>query len=218
VTAILLTEDPVDVVDPGFGVGGVAQLDAGRPVQVEAGHALALDPAAVDHEPVLDEHRLAWAPRHPLDALVLVEPSRRPQGDDLAVLVALRPAGLGQHRNRRQAGVDARTHPDVPARREDVHMGRRIGDEVLDVDTAAFGIRLDDLLGEVGVKLAHVAGSPTRSLKSAPARCGLRRTTVRPARIHRLMQVSDAISPASSWSTRMMRRSTPGMTGNALSF
>jgi hypothetical protein len=207
VTAILLTEDPVDVVDPGFGVGGV-----------EAGHALALDPAAVDHEPVLDEHRLAWAPRHPLDALVLVEPSRRPQGDDLAVLVALRPAGLGQHRNRRQAGVDARTHPDVPARREDVHMGRRIGDEVLDVDTAAFGIRLDDLLGEVGVKLAHVAGSPTRSLKSAPARCGLRRTTVRPARIHRLMQVSDAISPASSWSTRMMRRSTPGMTGNALSF
>ena len=116
-------EDPVDVVDPGFGLAGVAQLDARRPVQVEAGHALALDPAAVDHQPVLDEHRHGPGTRSSARPRWFWSSHRvAPHGDELAVLVALRLAGLGQHRNA-AAGSALTLGPAqmLAARREDVH-------------------------------------------------------------------------------------------------
>src|SRR5262249_51315940 len=110
-------EDAAHVLDPRAGLGGVAHLDAGRPIEVEAGHALAAHPAAVDHQPVGNELRQAWAPGHLLNRPVLVEPTARKQGDDLA-LAALRLAVLVEHRHPRQAAVDARGWPDLAARHE----------------------------------------------------------------------------------------------------
>ena len=69
--------DLTDVVEPRAGFLGVAQHEKRRPIEVEAGHIFALDPAAEHDQPVLDLHRHARAPSHLFDRPVLVEPSAR---------------------------------------------------------------------------------------------------------------------------------------------
>ena len=67
--------DLVDVIEPeARALVSVAGLDRRRPIEVEAGDALPLDPAAFGDQAVVDQHRQAGRPCHLLDGPVLVEP------------------------------------------------------------------------------------------------------------------------------------------------
>ena len=94
--------DLVGVLKPGAGLASIARHNSRRPIVIEASHLRALDPAAGDDQAILDQHRKARAPGHLLHCAVAIEPGRRGEGDGLAVLVAGRFAGLGQHRYPRQ--------------------------------------------------------------------------------------------------------------------
>src|SRR6516164_3834029 len=151
VLGVRLLKHLVGVIDPWLRFCCIAKLEARRSVQIEAGHASAINPTAVYDQSIGDQHWLSRAPGHAFDALVLIEPAGGAYDDRLAVLAALWFAGLGQYRNGRHAGVDAGADPDLAARLEDVDVARRIGDEVLDVNAAALSIGLDDLFAEAGI-------------------------------------------------------------------
>src|SRR5262245_30140659 len=99
--------DFAGVIEPWIGLRGVAELDSPRSIVVEARHFRALDPNAVDHQAILYQHRIAWAPCHLLHRSVLIEPFAGQLGDDHTVL-ALWAAVLVQHRHARQSAIYAR--------------------------------------------------------------------------------------------------------------
>src|SRR5262245_4174128 len=194
----------MDMVEPRSGFGCVAELDERRAVEVEAAHALALDPSAARYESIFNPQREARRPGHRFDWPVLIEPAACRFGNGLAVLVLFRSAVLVEHRHAGEAGVDACARPTIAARDEDVSSAPvHDREEVVEVDAGrrAFvvgGGRVSDGRGEFGL-LAHGAFSDMmRSLKSAPASSGMSRTTVRLARVQRSVQVKAAVIPASS--------------------
>src|SRR5262245_28694075 len=207
------------MVEPRSRLGRGAKLDKRRAVEVEAAHVLALDPSAHRDQPVRNLQRQAGCPGQPFDRPVLVEPSACRFGDDLAVTVAFERAVLVEDRHPGQARIDARTRPAIATRDENVGpapVHDRI--EIIEIYTLrrAFiigGGRVDDRRGEFGLFGHGVHSNRTRSLKSAPASSGMSRTTVRLARVQRSVQVKAAVMPTSPWSTRMISRSTPGITG-----
>src|SRR5262249_16860584 len=134
-------EHLADVVDPGPGLRGVAELDARRPIPVEGGGALLLDPTAVDHDAVFDQHGLARAPRRLLDPAFSVEPSRGGLVGGLAGLVGFWLRALSEHLHAGQTGINTGADPDLAARRENVQMFGQVGDKIVDGYPAARRIR-----------------------------------------------------------------------------
>ena len=66
--------DFVYMVEPWTCLVWVTWLDVGRYIEVEAGDTVALDPATLGDQPVLDVHRLAWRPRDLFDRAMSIQP------------------------------------------------------------------------------------------------------------------------------------------------
>jgi hypothetical protein len=71
---IILSVDGFDVADPRIGLSRFAELEPGRPVQIEAGHLGAHDPAACHHQAIGDLHRQAGTPGHLFHRPVFIQP------------------------------------------------------------------------------------------------------------------------------------------------
>src|SRR5262249_35919072 len=66
--------DLADVINPWCSFHGISEGERRRPIQVVAGSALVLDPAARINKSILDDPRMAWGPGYLLDVPILVEP------------------------------------------------------------------------------------------------------------------------------------------------
>ena len=77
VAAIVFAKDFMNVVEPRLSSCRVARRQCWRAIEIEAGCAVALDPAATRDQAITDQFILAGSPRHLLDRLITVDPSAR---------------------------------------------------------------------------------------------------------------------------------------------
>jgi len=114
----VITENPVDVIDPPIGLRRVAMFDRRRPIEIKTAHSGPLDPSAFSYQVVRDQHGQTRCPSHLLHGLVAIEP------------------GVGRHRlsvadrDWWYAGVDAARRPHLARWRENVGVRRHVGVEV----------------------------------------------------------------------------------------
>jgi hypothetical protein len=115
--------DGVDMVKPTLGFIRLAGTDQRRPVEVEAGHPAAREPAAFGDQPVAEQHFFARRPSHLFDRAVAVEPSRSRDPKRLAGLLALHRLTVGiierhaRHADSKEEGCalsSMRALPELP--------------------------------------------------------------------------------------------------------
>ena len=148
--------DLTDVIEPGIGFLGVAQHKTRRAVEVEAGHIFALDPAAEDDQPVLDQHRQARAPGHLFDRPVLVEPSAGAIVIGLPFLSRFGCPLFVSTGTRPSRALTARRRPGLPAGREDVVVRRHVRDEVVELTPLPSGAGVETFAVNLGGLITRV--------------------------------------------------------------
>jgi hypothetical protein len=117
----IISEHLPRVIEPRHGLCRITALDYRRPIEIETGNALAIDPSTFRDEPPANEHWLARAPRHLFDCGIGIEPCTG--GDFLSL--------AGDRWNSR---IYASRRPHLPSGREHVVVLRHVGDEIIDLD------------------------------------------------------------------------------------